>query len=90
MQDGQPDRAEADHTTFRELDRWDRWRDREGRAHRDGFDQAVTIERVDGDLSAGVLGDHRVVSDVVPVTVRGHDELERPIPLLELLADPGE
>jgi len=38
--------------------------------------QPFTIEGMDRDVCAGVRGDRGVVADVVPVAMRGHDELE--------------
>ena len=49
-----------------------------------------TVERMDRDVRAGVLGDGGVVADVVPVAVRRHDELERPVARGQLVGDPGE
>jgi hypothetical protein len=43
------------------------------------MDQSVTVERVDRDIGTRVLGDARVVADVVPVAVGRHDQLEGPV-----------
>src|SRR4249920_947785 len=50
----------------------------------------MPIERMDGDLRTRVLNDRGVVADVVPVTMRGDDELQRPVARCQLVGDPGE
>ena len=45
---------------------------------------------MDRDVRAGVRGDRGVVADVVPVAVRGHDQLEGPAALGQLAGDPGQ
>ena len=82
--------AEADDAAFGQVHGRHRRHDLERRPQRLRVGQPLAIEGVDGDVGAGVLRDRRVVADVVPVAVRGHDELEGPVAGGELVGDPGE
>jgi hypothetical protein len=42
------------------------------------MDEPIPVERMDGNRRARVVGDGGVVADMVPVPVRGDDELQRP------------
>ena len=42
---------------------------------------------MDPDPRAGVLLDRRVVTDVIPMAVRAHDQLQRPVPFRERSLD---
>ena len=90
VEDAQPDLAEPDDATLGELDRRDRRRDLERSEERLRPLQPLTIEGMDRDVRAGVRRDRRVVTDVVPVAVGRHDELEGPAALGQLALDPGQ
>jgi len=90
MEDVKPEVTEPDDPALGELDGRDRRRDLERGPKRLRLRQPLTVRRVDGDRRTGVLGDRRVVADVVPVAVRRDDQLQRPATGLELAADPGQ
>ena len=69
VEDAQADLAEADDAALGQLDGRDRRRDVERRPQRLRVGQPLAVERVDGDVGAGVRGDRGVVADVVPVAV---------------------
>ena len=78
VQDPQAEVAEPDDAALGQVHGRHRRHDLERRPDRLRVRQPITIEGVDGDLGARVLGDDRVVADVVPVPVRGDDELQGP------------
>ena len=88
VQDLEADRAEPDLAALRQLHGGHGRRDLERRRERLRVQEPVRVQRMDGDLGAGVRLDRGVVADVVPVAVRADDQLERPAPLRERAADP--
>ncbi len=90
VQHTQADLAEADQAAFHQVHRGDRGRDVERGEQRLGVGQSTPIERVDRDVRTRVARDRGVVADVIPVAVRGQDELQRPVARRQLVGDPRE
>ena len=90
MEHLEADLPEPDLPTFRQVHGGHGRDDLKRRPEGFRVGQAVAVQRMDGDLGAGMLGHGRVVADVIPVTMTGDDQLQRPVALSEFLGDPGQ
>jgi hypothetical protein len=90
VEDSQADLAEPDQPAFGQFDGGHRRRDLERGGERRRVLQPVAIEPMHGDLGSGVGRNRGVVADVIPVPVRGHDQLQGPLAFGQRLRDPGE
>ena len=83
VQHAEPDLAEPDLAALGQLDRGYGRRDLERRPQWLWPLEHRPIQGMYGDRGARVLGDRRIVADVIPVAVGADDELERPPAVVE-------